>query len=159
MSAFVAQDANRPDAIAGVVSLGGVPAMAASLAIRPSTVKAPSQFALVLADKLDPAAIAALGKEYGISDLKIDRATGPGIALMDPLQRPSSFTVSWVSSANGRQLFNNVLPAILLVSAIAAVAFAAVALTWWRFVSHLKESEQRVLAAELEASRAETRAA
>src|SRR5262249_10655969 len=46
MSAFVAQDANRPDAIAGVVSLGGVPAMAASLAIRPSTVKAPSQFAL-----------------------------------------------------------------------------------------------------------------
>ena len=159
MSAFTAQDANQQDAMSGVISLDGVPAMAASLAIRPSTVKTASQFALILADKLDPAAIAALGKEYGISNLKIKRAEGPGIELPDPRQRPSGFTVSWTGSANGRQLFQNVLPAILLVGGVAALAFAGVALTWWRSLSHLKESEQRVLAAELEATKAEARAA
>src|SRR5262249_13175876 len=140
-------------------SLGGVPAMVASLAIRPSTIKAPSPFALVLADKLTPEAITALGKEYGISDLNIGRANGSGIQLMDPAGRPSGFGLGWIASANGRPLFDQVLPAVLLVSFIAALAFVGLALTWWRFVSHLKESEQRVLAAELEASRAEARAA
>jgi len=64
-----------------------------------------------------------------------------------------------MESASGRQLFNNVLPAILLISAIAALAFAGLGFTWWRFLSHLKKGEQRVLAAELEAMRAQARAA
>src|SRR5579872_5818557 len=158
-SAFAADDAGRPGIISGVISLGGVPAMAAASTIRPSEVSAASQFALVEADELDPAATAAMGKDYGLSDLTIGRSKGQGIDLLDPAQRPSGFTIEWMGSANGRQLFRHVLPAILLISGIAALAFAGLALTWWRFLDHLKEGEQRVLAAELETMRAQARAA
>jgi signal transduction histidine kinase len=133
--------------------------MAAAATIRPSAVKAASQFALVEADELNSAATAALGKDYGLSDLKIDRSGGSGIALLDPQLRPSGFTISWTGSANGRQLFRHVLPAVLLISSIAALAFTGLALTWWRFLNDLKEGEQRVLAAELETIRAQARVA
>ena len=158
-NAFAVEDAGRQGAVSGVMSLDGVPAMAAASSIRPAAVQTESQFALIEADKLDPAATAALGKEYGISDLRIDRSGGPGIALMNPTQLPSGFTMSWKGSASGRQLFHQVLPAILLISGIAALAFAGIALTWWRILNDLKEGERRVLAAELEATRAEARAA
>lgn len=158
-SAFSAEDAGRTGAISGMISLDGVPAMVAASTIRPSAVKTASQFALLEADELDPAATAALGKEYGISDLKIDRSRGRGIALMNPQRLPSGFTISWMGSASGRQLFRQVLPAVLLISAIAALAFAGVALAWWRFLNDLKESERRILAAEMETIRAQARAA
>jgi signal transduction histidine kinase len=142
-----------------MISLDGVPAMVAASTIRPSAVKTASQFALLEADELDPAATATLGKEYGISDLKIDRSRGRGIALMNPQRLPSGFTISWMGSASGRQLFRQVLPAVLLISGIAALAFAGVALAWWRFLNDLKESERRILAAEMETIRAQARAA
>ena len=158
-NAFAAEDAGRTDAISGMISLGGVPAMAAASAIRPSAVKTPSQFALLEADEVDPAAVAALGKEYGIAELKLVRSRGPGIELMNPQGFPSGFTVSWMGPASGRQLFHQVLPAILLISGIAAVAFSGVVLTWWRFLNDLKEGERRLLAAEMETIRAQARAA
>ena len=158
-SAFAAEDAGRLEAISGVTSLNGAPAMVAASTIRPSSVKTASQFVLIEADELDRASTTALGKQYGISDLKIDRSGGPGITLMNPAQVPSGFTMRWMGSASGRQLFNHVLPAILLISAIAALAFAGVVLALWRFLNDLKEGERRVLAAELEASRAQAHAA
>ncbi|MEO8894852.1 MAG: HAMP domain-containing sensor histidine kinase, partial [Rhizomicrobium sp.] len=117
------------------------------------------QFTLIEAQELNPATTAALGKVYGLSELKIGPADGPGIILMNPAQRPSGFTISWVSAANGQQLFHRVLPLILLIGIITALAFAAVAVTWWRFINDLKEGEQRVSAAELEAIRAQASAA
>lgn len=156
---FAAEDAGRTDTISGMISLGGVPAMVAASAIRPSTVKTPSQFALLEADEVEPAVVAALGNEYGIAELKLDRSRGPGIELMNPQGLPSGLTLSWKGSASGRQLFHQVLPAILLISGIAALAFAGVALAWWRFLNDLKEGERRLLAAEMETIRAQVRAA
>ena len=161
MSAFAREGRTgvTSGAISGVVSLDGTPAMAAASVMHPTGVKTPPEFAMVEADVLPPKVMAALGQRYGISDLKIERSKDAGIDLMDPEQLPSGFGVSWLESTNGRQLFHHVLPAILLVSGIAALAFAGVALTWWRFLDDLKEGERRVLAAELEATRAEARAA
>jgi signal transduction histidine kinase len=157
VSAFAQE--NRPGAISGVILLDGTPAMAAASVIRPTGVKTAPEFAMVEADVLPPNVAAAMGKAYGLSDLKIERSQGRGLALMDPQNRPSGFTVSWAESASGRQLFHQVLPAILVISIIAALAFAGVAFTSWRFLSDLKEGEGRVLAAELEATRAQARAA
>lgn len=147
MRAFAQE--NRPGAISGLIALDGTPAMAAASVIRPTGVKTAPEFAIVEADVLPPKVAAAMGKEYGISDLKLERSEGPGIGLMDPQNRPSGFTVSWRESASGRQLFHQVLPAILLIGIVTALAFAGVALTWWRFLSDLKEGEGRVMAAEL----------
>jgi signal transduction histidine kinase len=157
MRAFAQE--NRPGAISGLIALDGTPAMAAASVIRPTGVKTAPEFAIVEADVLPPKVAAAMGTEYGISDLKLERSEGPGIGLTDPQNRPSGFTVSWRESASGRQLFHQVLPAILLIGIVTALAFAGVALTWWRFLSDLKEGEGRVMAAELEATRAEARAA
>jgi signal transduction histidine kinase/sensor domain CHASE-containing protein len=158
-SAFLAEDAGKRQMISGMISLDGVPAIVAASTILPPAIKVPSQFTLIEAQELHPAATAALGKEYGLSELKIGPANGPGIALMNPAQLPSGFTMSWASAENGRQLFHRVLPLILLIGIITALAFAAVAVSWWRFINDLKEGEQRVSAAELEAIRAQARAA
>ncbi|MES2253673.1 MAG: ATP-binding protein [Pseudomonadota bacterium] len=158
-SAFLTEDSGKRRMISGMISLDGVPAIVAASTILPPAIKVPSQFTLIEAQELNPAATATLGKRYGLSELKIGPADGPGIALLNPAQLPSDFTISWVSAANGRQLFHRVLPLILLIGIITALAFAAVAITWWRFLNDLKEGEQRVLAAELEASRARARVA
>jgi signal transduction histidine kinase len=137
--------------------------MAAAAVMKPTGVKTAPEFAMVEADTLTPAATAALGKEYGISDLKIERSQGPGVELTDLQNRATGFTIGWLESTSGRQLFHQVLPGILIISIIMALAFGAIALTWWRFLNDLKEGEKqgerRVMAAELEASRARTRAA
>jgi signal transduction histidine kinase len=158
-SAFSAEDAGHRRMLSGMISIDGVPAIVAASTILPPSIKVPSQFTLIEAQELNPAAVAALGNAYGLSELKIGQAGGPGIALPGPGQQPSGFTISWMGAESGRQLFNNVLPAILLISAIAALAFAGLGFTWWRFLNALKEGEQRVLAAELEAMRAQARAA
>jgi signal transduction histidine kinase len=163
MRAFAHEDTGRqratPSAISGVISLDGTPAMAAAAVMKPTGVKTVPEFAMVEADVLTPAVTAALGKEYGISDLKIQRSKGPGIELMGPQNRASGFTIGWLESTSGRQLFHQVLPGILLISIVTALAFAGVALTWWRFLNDLKEGERRVLAAELEAAHAQAHAA
>lgn len=160
-NAFDAEDSGHRRLISGVVSLQGMPAIVAASTIHPPEIAAsvPSQFVLIEARELDAAGTAALGQEYGLADLKIGPAGGPGIALMDPEQRPSGFTIGWTSAANGRQLFHQLLPVILLIAVIAALAFAGLAIAWWRFLSDLKEGEERVLAAELEAAKALARAA
>src|SRR6185437_5811357 len=83
---------DRQGAMSGVISLDGTPAMAAASVMRPTGVKTAPEFAIVEADVLPPSVTAAMGKAYGISDLMIKRAQGPGIALMDPQDRPSGFT-------------------------------------------------------------------
>jgi signal transduction histidine kinase len=158
-SAFSAKDAGRKKALSGVISLNGVPAMAAAFPILPSSQKGPAQFVLIEAKELGPAATDALGKVYGLSRLKIDSAEGPGIRLPDPLGRPSGFKIGWLGSASGRQLFAQVLPIILLIGGIAALALAGLAFAWWRFLNHVRSGEQRVQAAEMEAVRAQARAA
>ncbi|HXS05345.1 MAG TPA: ATP-binding protein [Rhizomicrobium sp.] len=161
-AAFAAKDQRK--GISGIISLGGMPAMMAAGPIVPTSEAGPAQtkpaqFVLIEAQELDRKTIDALGRKYGILDLKIDRSQGPGIQLMDPQRRPSGFRLSWVATADGRLLFKQVLPVILLIGLIAGLAFAGVGVTWWRFLDHLKEGESRVLAAELEATRAEARAA
>jgi signal transduction histidine kinase len=158
-SAFSTEDTGHRRMLAGVISLDGVPSIVAASTILPSAIKVASQFTLIEAQELNPAAAAALGKKYGLSELKIGPADGPGIALMSPAQRPSGFTISWMSAASGRQLFKQVLPVILLIGIVTALAFAGVAVTWWRFLNDVKEGEGRVLAAELEATKAQARAA
>jgi len=158
-SAFSAREAGRKKPLSGIISLDGLPAMVAAFSILPSAVKGPAQFVLIEAKELGPAAVAALGKGYGISQLKIGSAEEPGIDLQDPLQRPSGFKVDWAESASGRQLFARVLPTILLIGAIAALALAGLAFAWWRILNDLKDGEKRVLAAEMEAVRAQVRAA
>jgi signal transduction histidine kinase len=160
-NAFAAEDAGHRRMISGVTSLNGMPAIVAASTIHPPEIPASvrSRFVLIEARELDAADTAALGKEYGLADLKIGPANGPGIALMNPEQRPSDFTIGWTSSANGRQLFHQLLPVILLIGILAALALAAVASTWWRFLGELKEGEDRVLAAELEATKAQARVA
>jgi signal transduction histidine kinase len=158
-SAFSAKQAGRQKPLAGVISLNGVPTMAAAFPILPPSVKGPAQFVLIEAQELGPAATDALGKEYGLTRLKIDSAEGPGISLPDPLRRPSGFKISWQGSASGRELFTQVLPTLLLIGGIAALALAGLAFAWWRLINHLKDGERRVLAAEMEAVRAQARAA
>jgi len=160
--AFSAKDQRK--GISGIISLDGLPAMVAAGPVVPTSEAGPAQiraaqFVLIEAQELDVKTIDALGRKYGISDLKIDRSQGPGIQLMDPMQRPSGFRLSWMASANGRQLFDQVLPAVLLVSFIAALAFVGLGFTWWRTLNHLKEGERRVLAAELDTMRAQAHAA
>lgn len=158
-SAFAAEDARQRRIISGVVSLNGMPAIVAASAIHPPEIKVPADFVLIEAQELDAVDTAALGKDYGLADLKIGPAGGPGIALMDPARRSSGFTIGWMSTTSGRQLFHQVLPVILLIGIVAALAFAGVAAAWWRFLGDLKEGEGRVLAAELETTRAQARAA
>jgi signal transduction histidine kinase/sensor domain CHASE-containing protein len=158
-NAFADEDAGRRRIISGVISLNGMPAIVAASAIHPPEIKVPAEFVLIEARELDTIDTAALGKEYGLAELKIGPANGPGIPLLDPVRRPSGFTIGWLSTANGRQLFHQVLPVILLIGIVAALAFTGVATAWWRFLSDLKEGEDRVLAAELEATKAHARAA
>ena len=158
-AAFAEEDAGHRRMLSGVISLNGMPAIVAASTILPPAVKVASQFTLIEAQELPPAVTAALGKKYGLSELKIGPADGPGLALLNPQQLPSGFTLSWTGAASGRQLFQQVLPVILLISVIAALAFAGVGITWWRFLNDLKEGERRVLAAELETTRAQARAA
>jgi signal transduction histidine kinase len=163
MNAFAREDAGHQNTTSGVISLDGTPAIAAAALLRPTGVKTAPEFAMVEADVLTPAAIAALGKEYGIADLKVERSNGPGIALSDLRNRASGFTMGWRESTSGRQLFRQVLPGILIISVIMALAFGATALTFWRFLNDLKEGEKagerRVMAAELEATQAQAHAA
>ena len=158
-SAFAAEDSGHRRMISGIISLNGMPAIVAASTIHPPEIKVPAGFVLIEAQELNAVDTAALGKEYGLTELKIGPAGGPGITLMDPAQNPSGFTLGWMSSANGRQLFHQLLPVILLIAIIAALALAAVAAAWWRFLGDLKEGEDRVLAAELETTRAQARAA
>ncbi len=158
-SAFSAREAGRKKPLSGIISLDGVPAVVAAFPILPPAAKGPAQFVLIEAQELGPAAVAALGKGYGISQLEISSGQGPGIDLQDPLRRPSGFKISWLESASGRQLFARVLPTILLVGGIAALALAGLAFAWWRTLNDLKDGEKRVLAAEMEAVRAQVRAA
>lgn len=158
-SVFAAEDSGHRRMISGVISLGGVPAMVAASTILPSVIKDASEYALIEAQELDPETVAGLGNSYGVSELAIGPADGSGIALLDPAQRPSGFAINWQTAASGSQLFNRVLPVILLIGIVTALAFAGVAIAWWRFLDHLKEGEARILAAELEATRAQAHAA
>jgi len=160
-SAFAAEDAGHRRMFSGIFSLDVLPAIVAASTIHPPEIKAsvPSQFVLIEAQEAPPVGVARLGKEYGLAGLAVSAGNGPGIALLNPWGRPSGLSISWMSAASGRQLFNRVLPVILLIGIVAALAFVGVAITWWRFLSHLKEGEDRVLAAELEATRAQARAA
>ena len=157
--AFAAEDSGHRRMISGVISIGGVPAIVAASTILPSDIKVASQFTLIEAKELNPAVTAALGKEYGLSELKIGPAGGPGLALLNPARHPSGFAISWMGATSGRQLFNQVLPVILLIGVVTALAFTGVAITWWRILNDLREGEGRVLAAELETTRAQARAA
>ena len=160
-SAFAAEDAGHRQIFSGLVSLDGQPAIIAASTIHPPEIPSSvaSQFVLIEAQEATSAGVARLGREYGLESLAVSAGNGPGIALIDPLGRPSGLTINWMSAASGRQLFNRVLPVILLIGIVAALAFAGVAFAWWRFLDHLKEGEARILAAELEAIRAQARAA
>lgn len=158
-SAFQAEDSGHRRILSGLIALDGMPSVVAASTILPANIKAPSGFVLIEAQESTPASVIRLGQQYGLAELAVSPGNGPGIALMDPWGRPSGLFFNWKSTANGRQLFHRVLPVILLIAIVAALAFAGVAITWWRFLSHLKEGEERVHAAELEASRAEARAA
>ena len=157
--AFAAEDSGHRRVISGVTSLNGMPAIVAASTIHPADINVPAEFVLIEAQELNAADTVMLGKEYGLAELKIGPADGPGIALMNPDRRPSDFTIGWMSTANGRQLFHQVLPVILLIAVIAVLAFAGLAIASWRVFSDLKEGEERVLAAELEAARVQARAA
>ncbi|HEY4275033.1 MAG TPA: CHASE4 domain-containing protein, partial [Rhizomicrobium sp.] len=123
-NAFAAEDSGQRHMMSGMVSLDGVPAVVAASTILPPSVKIPSQFALIEAQELHAADITAIGKDYGLSGLKIVPANGAGIVLMNPEKQPSGFSITWISTASGRQLFHQVLPVILLIGIIAAVGFA-----------------------------------
>jgi len=160
-SAFAAEDAGHRKMFSGVASLDGLPAMLAGSTIHPPEIatSVPSQFVLIEAQETNAEELVRLGEEYGLAGLTISASNGPGIVLMDPLGRRSGLTISWTSATSGRQLFNRVLPVILLIGMVAALALAGLGVTWWRFLSQIKEGEDRVLAAELEATRTQARAA
>ena len=160
-SAFAAEDSGHRRMFSGMVSLDGVPAVIAGSTIHPPEVSASlrSEFVLIEAQEASAPGVARLGRDYGLEGLAIHRGNGPGIALIDPWGRPSGLFINWISAASGRQLFHRVLPVIVLIGIVTALAFGGVAATWWRFLSHLKEGEARVLAAELEAMKAQARAA
>lgn len=158
-SAFQSEDSGHRRMLSGMIALDGMPAVVAASTILPSNIKAPSGFVLIEAQEAPPRSVIRLGQQYGLVEMAVSPGDGPGIALMDPWGRPAGLSINWKSTANGRQLFHRVLPVILLISIIAAIAFAGVVIAWWRFLSDLKESDERVLAAELEATRAQARAA
>jgi len=158
-SAFSAEDAGHRRMFSGMVSLDGTTAIVAASTIHPPEIKVPAQFVLIEAQEATVAGVARLGRDYGLTDLAVSPGNGPGIALMNPWGRPSGLSLNWMSAASGRALFHQVLPVILLIGVLAALAFAGVAITWWRFLNDLRESEARVMAAELEATRVQARAA
>lgn len=158
-SAFAAEDSGHRRMFSGLVSLDGLPAILAGSTIHPPEIKMTAQFVLIEAQEAPPAGVTRLGQQYGLTGLTVGADNGSGLALMDPWGRPSGLSLSWKSTASGRQLFHRVLPVILLIGVVTALAFAGVAIAWWRFLSDLKEGESRVLAAELEATRAQARAA
>ena len=162
-SAFAAEDAGHRRMFSGLVSLDGLPAIVAASTIHPPEIKVPAQFVLIEAQEAPAVGVARLGRDYGLTELMVSSGNGTdsnqGIALMNPWGRPSGLSINWVSAASGRALFHQVLPVILLIGIVAALAFAGVAITWWRFLNDLRESEGRVMAAELEATRAQALAA
>lgn len=158
-SAFAAEDAGRRRMFSGLVSLDGTTAIVAASTIHPPEIKVPSQFVLIEAQEASAVGVTRLGKQYGLSGLTVSSGNGPGVALMNPWGDPSGLSINWMTTASGRQLFHRVLPVILLIGVLTALAFAGVAIAWWRFLSDLKEGENRVMAAELEAARVQTRAA
>ncbi len=160
-SAFAAEDSGNRRMFSGLVCLDGLPAVLAGSTIHPPelAMSVSSQFVLIEAQEATPSGVARLGKEYGLTGLAVGSGNGGGIVLLNPWGQPSGLSINWISAASGRQLFHRVLPVILLVGAVTALAFVGLAIAWWRFLSDLKEGEGRVLAAELETTKAQARAA
>ena len=160
-SAFAAEDSGNRRMFSGLVCLDGLPAVLAGSTIHPPelAMSVSSQFVLIEAQEATPSGVARLGKEYGLTGLTVGSGNGGGIVLLNPWGQPSGLSINWISTASGRQLFHRVLPVILLVGAVTALAFVGLAIAWWRFLSDLKEGEGRVLAAELETTKAQARAA
>jgi signal transduction histidine kinase len=147
----------RPDhqsAAGGAITIHGETALAATSTVRATTFSGRSHYALIEMRELNPAYLHTLGRDYGIAGLHITRDAGKGIALSGPRGEPSPVRLAWRPSAHGHTLFMRVLPSVFAAAAVASLAFLGLLFVWWRIVEHMRIGEERILSAELEASRA-----
>jgi signal transduction histidine kinase len=152
--AFRAEAPHVQVAVAGIVPFHGGAALAAAATVRATTLDVPSHLALVELRELNGTHLGQLGRDYGVAGLQAVPGAIRGGALVSPEGRPAPFHLIWRPSEHGRTLFRQVLPSVLAAAAMVLLAFAGLGFAWWRIMDHMRMGEDRVLSAELEASKA-----
>jgi signal transduction histidine kinase len=157
--AFRLEQPDNQVAAVGVIEMNGVPCLAAASTIRTTSLKSPSHFSLIEVREIDKTFLGQIGRDYGISGLHIWPQQFAGLALFTPGRARSAYNLAWQPSKAGHVLFVRVLPTVIAVGTVSALAFLALAFLWWRIVQLIRSGETRVFRAELEASRARANAA
>ena len=157
--AFADARSDRQVAVVGVIDLNGTPSLLAAAAIRRSAITGYPDFVLVEARELSGSYLASIGANYALHDLRALPDHGTGLPLIAPTGMRSGYVLSWSSAQVGRDLFERVLPTVVVFGTAAWFAMVGLGFVAWRIMEIIRAGEMRTLEAVVESSRAQARAA
>ncbi|MBL9010565.1 MAG: hypothetical protein JNL56_05230 [Alphaproteobacteria bacterium] len=151
--AFETQIPGTPTAIAGVVEFKGVPHFVAAAAV---AVSAEERIAagekpnavLFMLRPIDGALMQGMETDFGLGEPHVDKAGMPGVALIDPLGRPTGYTLHWVSRDVGGDFLASITPSVFTLIAGAVAAMLGIGTVWIGVFGRIQASEARAHAAE-----------
>jgi signal transduction histidine kinase len=157
--AFANERPNKQVAVTGIVGIGGIPSVLAAATIRMSAIAGRPDFVLIEARELSRSYLATVGADYALGNLHTTRDRGTGLALITPSGAPSGYALAWSPARTGRDLFERVLPIVIVFGVVSWFAIAALAFVGWKVMDFIRTSETRALRAVAEANRARALAA